>query len=329
MPDTIMGCWVDLRRNWAEFPFESTMLAADKPQLIDRVTQVLEPREETWTLFAMRDLTREQFSAMEDMPLLERSLWDNKDAAVFIRADGDAIIYVHHEDHLLIRVRANCDGMRQSVQEAKDMARLIAQTGTFAKDDRIGWLTARPQYAGTGLQVTYLMHLPMLSMMQQTKGLAARLQREHRFSLTPQTAQGEKNPACLFRLQNLFTAYDGTEKLMTAVGAVAEELTAKEDNLRRKILTHTNRSTYLDQVFRAYGILKYARRLTEAEFLGFWSKLRLGASAGLLPVSTDVVDQLLKQTAKEQLLAQMDDTMDEHAIHFIRADVVRAALNGG
>lgn len=328
MPDTILGSWVDLRRNWADFPFESTMLDADKPQLISRVTQVLEPREETWTLYLMRDMTREQFGALADMTLMDRSLRDNQDAAVFIRSDGDAMIYVHQEDHLLIRVKAIDADVTRAAQEAKGIARLITQTGAYAKDERIGWLTARPQYAGTGLQVTYLMHLPMLSMMQQLKGIAAKMSGEHRFSLSAQT-QGDKNPANLYLLKNLFTAYGGTDELTAAVSAVADELTAKEDNLRRKVLNNTSRSTYVDQVYRAYGILRYARRLTEAEFLAYWSKLRLGAMAGLLPADQDAVDSLLAQTSKNQLMQQIDSSMDEHTIHFIRADVVRAALNGG
>ena len=108
-----------------------------------------------------------------------------------------------------------------------------------------------------------------------------------------------------------------------------EKLTAKEDNLRRKVLNNTSRSTYVDQVFRAYGILRYARRLTEAEFMAYWSKLRLGAMAGLLPADKAAIDSLLAQTSKNQLMQQIDSSMDEHTIHFIRADVVRAALNGG
>lgn len=329
MNSAIMGGYVDLRRNFATLPFEPTMLDSQKNDSLSIVAKALEEREDRWTLLKMRELNRSQVLGLKEKRVVDEALVGKPDASLFLRQDEKAWIYMNMEDHVLVRSLSEGFEAGDAIRQAKDIAQAIGDQVPFAKDERIGWLTARPLYAGTGLQISFVLHLPMLSMMQQIKPLAAAMEAEHLFSLRPLSQGDDKNPSALFVLSNLFGAYDGSEKLCAAVRQAAEKLIDKELKLRERILKKAARSTYVDQVFRAYGILKYARRLTENEFLGFWSKLRLGAAVGLLPIDMDSVDQLLQSTRRSRLIEIMESPGDEHAIHFTRADVVRAALDGG
>ena len=329
MPENILRCFIDLRRNDIEFPFVTTMLDIEKQSLHNQVTDLLDERNETWTMYSLDDLDAVKRMDLEDTELVDKELLQFKDSVIFVRDDESALICINMEDHLLIRVRTERGKEKQAIREAKDIAHMLSNGNAYAKDDRIGWLTAKPQYAGTGLQLTYVMHLPMLTMMQQIKANAARINAEHRFLLISQIDFDEKNSASLYYLRNLFTAYSDSDKLLLDIEEKLNEITSKEDNLLKKILKNTSRSVYSDQIYRAYGILKYARRLTQTEFLTYWSKLRLGANAGLLPITTQLVDSLLGLTAKTLLIQQSEGVLDEHALHFNRADTVREALNGG
>lgn len=328
MNDSILTCFADLRRNYAAYPFESTMLEADRHKLTQRVIDVLEGREETWILYEARDIDLKARLALEETELADGRWLQNPAAVLLVRSDRKALICLHEQDHVLIRVAAEPDRIKAAVSEAKQIAALLAEQEPFAKDERIGWLTAKPQYAGTGVQAGFLLHLPMLAMMQQIRGLTQKVNGTKRFWLEA-VAGDEKNPGALYLLSSRFTAYSRTEALIEAALQLTEELTQKEDNLRRKVLRYATRSIYLDQIYRAWGILLYARRLTQAEFLSYWSKVRLGARAGLLPVELPAVDALLRETSAGRLVQKTDGVLDEHAIHFIRADVVRSALQGG
>ena len=329
MSENILRCFVDLRRNDIEFPFISTMLDADKQSFLNRIVDLLEEESETWTLYSLDNLDAGKRIALEDIELIDNELLQYNEANIFVKEDQTAIICINMDDHILIRVKAQYEDEQTAIHQAKDLAQVLSQGSAYAKDANIGWLTAKPQYAGTGLQLTYVLHLPMLSMMQQIKGNAAKLNAEHRFLLRSQSGTEENNEPTLYYLRNLFTAYGSSANLLQDIQGKLIELTGKEQGLRKKILKFTNRSIYSDQIFRAYGILKYARRLTQTEFLSYWSKLRLGANAGLLPLTTQFVDSLLALTTKAKLIQQSDGILDEHAIHFNRADTVRLALNGG
>lgn len=328
MPDTILYGFVDLRRNFAHLPFEPTMLDAQKGESLNIVTSALNKREETWVLHDLKKIGPQQLQGMREKDGLDETLLKKPDAPLFIRQDDQALVSLNLEDHVLVRALSHDLHIDEALSEAKEIARAIEESAPFAKDDRIGWLTARPLYAGTGLQLSYVLHLPMLSMMQQMKALMANLDSQHLFSLRPY-GQADKNPGALYVLSNMFSAYDASEKLTHAVQKMTEEISGKEIRLRQRILQQPARSVYADQVFRAYGILKYARRLTETEFLGYWSKLRLGAAVGYLPLTVTDADDLMRSTQRSNLTKLMADSADEHAIHFTRADVVRAALNGG
>ena len=56
MNDNVMRSFVDLRRNFAAYPFESTMLESDRHELTNRVISALDEQEETWILYTAADL---------------------------------------------------------------------------------------------------------------------------------------------------------------------------------------------------------------------------------------------------------------------------------
>lgn len=328
MNDNVMRSFVDLRRNFAAYPFENTMLESDRHELTNRVISALDEQEETWVLYTAGDLSAKVRMTLEDIGLVDSAWLQNKAVSLLIRNDHSALVCLHEQDHILIRVSSDPQDSLPAIKMAKAIAKVLSGALAFAKDERIGWLTAKPQYAGTGVQISYILHLPMLVMMQQIKAVEQKTNASRGFLLCSYGSE-DKNPGSLYRIGNLFTAYNSSELLGIAVRQVAHEICAKEENLRRKVLKYAARSIYLDQIYRAWGILLYARRLTQAEFLAYWSKVRLGACAGLLPPDIQTVDRLLDLTSKSKLIEQTDGVLDEHAIHFNRADTVRTALHGG
>ena len=328
MNDNVMRCHVDLRRNFAAYPFESTMLESDRHELTNRVISAMDEQEETWILYTAGELDAKAKTMLEDFDLVESDWMQNKAISLLIRNDHSALVCLHEQDHVLIRVAADPRDSLPAIRMAKGIAKALSEASAFARDERIGWLTAKPQHAGTGVQISFMLHLPMLVMMQHIKAVEQKTNATRGFFLRA-CGPEEKNPGSLYCLSNLFTAYSSSELLSNSVKQAAEEICAKEENLRRKVLKYASRSIYLDQIYRAWGTLLYARRLTRAEFLACWSKARLGACAGLLPTDIQSIDSLLDLTSKSKLIEQTDGIFDEHAIHFNRADAVRAALHGG
>lgn len=329
MTETRLGAQVVLRRNFGDQPFVSTMLDADKVACTQRISKALDALQSRWTFYPVRELSKGDLAPLAARNMLTEQVWKTPEAGLFVREDQLALVLSNVEDHVQVRVAVQGDAQEEAIREAKSIMAHIGEEWPFAQDEQLGWLTARPVLAGSGTQIVTHLHLPMLSMMQQIRGITRTLGDKQLFELSNAPGQDDKNPGALYALSSMFNAYGGTAKLAEAAENQTQEIEKREENLRSKILGRAIRSTYVDQVWRAYGTLKYARRLTEQEFLGLWSKLRLGVLAGLIPVPIETVNNLLEKASRTALHELMDGTRDEHALHFIRADVVRAELDGG
>ncbi|HSK67950.1 MAG TPA: hypothetical protein VLA21_01680, partial [Candidatus Limnocylindria bacterium] len=94
----------------------------------------------------------------------------------------------------------------------------------------------------------------------------------------------------------------------------------------QKGLSHPRGSAALDQAWRSYGIIKYARKLIPNDFLTHWSSVRLGSANGILPLTLEQADSLLPLALNGTFAAQGGDP---GTFPFRRADEVRRVLSGG
>jgi protein arginine kinase len=192
----------------------------------------------------------------------------------------------------------------------------------YAYDSRRGFLTSCPTNSGTGLRVSFLLHLPGLFL---TKTIDSVLLGASQMGISTRGFFGEHSEVVgnMFQLSNQATLgaceddfLQHTRKIILEV--ITHERTARERILNDAVIELT------DKVYRAWGILLYARMLTISEFLNLASALRFGINAGIFKEIT--IHQLNRMTltimpAHLQLFRQK--TITEERYDYERADVLR------
>jgi protein arginine kinase len=129
-----------------------------------------------------------------------------------------------------------------------------------------------------------------------------------------------------FQVSNQVTLGRGIDKLHQDVAKVLPKLIEQEREVRRTILKD-NAKGLEDRVFRAFGILSYARRINSQEALELLSQVRLGACLGILKgVDVKTVNELLvmSQPAHIQVLEKRDLKEEERDV--ARARYIRQRL---
>ncbi len=236
-------------------------------------------------------------------------------------------VAINTGEHLLIQARDRAGELQRLTDQVRQMeAALALPEHPYAYDSRFGFLSFNPVLAGSGLYVSFVMHLPMLSFLKQIKPLAEQLKQQFGCQIKPLSLYDGRNPGNLFRLSNSASFDREDEQTIRGVVAAAELIAGKESILREKAFLKTRVTPLADQAWRAYGTLRYARRLTTSDFLSLWSKTRLGALAGILPVPVSTTDQLLLYGGDSRYLA---GGAEPKTCPFHRADEVRQALSGG
>lgn len=250
-----------------------------------------------------------------------------KNAALAVNLENSLMISINLEEHLVVSSKGRNGHVEEQVQAASAVLQALTnQEHPFAIHERFGFLSYRPELSGSGLYVSYILHLPMMSFLKQVQRAMGDNHLLKDCQLKPYLTRENRNPAKLFVLTNARSHGLSEEELLAQVTQAARFLDDQESLLRQKAFHGNGDSILSDQIWRAYGVLKYARRLDEVDFLQLWSSLRLGEVAGVLPLEKGSSDRMLDLAFEVSLGL---DPAEKKNTAIMRAERVRQELHGG
>lgn len=281
---------VRLARNYYDLPFSTADAKQNAQTCVDRASQAL--TGDGYQLYLLDELPAVEQLKLIERHLISRDLLAHSDVgAALIRQDGRVSVMINEEDHLRIQSIVSGLDLTGAAEEAFRAEERLEAVCTFSFDPQLGYLTSCPTNTGTGMRASLMLHLPMLTRYKQMGNIN---QSVAKLGLTTRGIYGEGSEALgdLYQVSNQVTLGRTEEEIIEAVTAVGKQLIDMELNLRAKCLK--NQPIELkDALMRSYGLLRYAVRMGEQEFMQHWSNLRLGAALGLLPTLLPAVDELL------------------------------------
>ena len=234
-------------------------------------------------------------------------------------------LMINEEDHL--RLQTLMSGLR--LTEAYDQIdRIDEELGAhipFAYHQEFGFLTSCPTNVGTGLRASVLIHLPGLVL---TKQIGQVLQGIGQMGLTFRGLYGEGSEVIgnFFQISNQTTLGKSEEDLIEHLQKIVSKLIQIEIE-KRDVLMRDAPAVMEDKIWRAYGLLRYARSLSFDEVMNLLSGVRLGVSMNLLKglrVYTLNKMMIFAQTAHLEQAAGRTLSEAESDLH--RAAYVRRVL---
>ena len=249
----------------------------------------------------------------------------SRGTAVHLSGADPLSVMVNEEDHL--RVQSLVSGLR--IEEAwRIVDRLDEELGRelpFAYHTEFGFLTSCPTNVGTGLRASVFMHLPGLVL---TKEIGKVLQGLGQVGLTFRGLYGEGSEVVgnFFQVSNQTTLGKTEEDLVDHLDKVVRQVIQYEMHARQVLMRDALGVTE-DKIWRAYGLLRYARSLSFEELMNLLSGVRLGVSLKLLPglrVYTLNKMMIFTQPAHLEQAAGRDLPQTESDAH--RAAYVRRVL---
>ncbi|MGH7507190.1 MAG: protein arginine kinase [Longimicrobiales bacterium] len=234
-------------------------------------------------------------------------------------------VMINEEDHL--RLQALLSGLR--LQDAyRRVDRLDEELGSFlsfAYHHEFGYLTSCPTNAGTGLRASILIHLPGLVL---TKEIGRVLQGISQVGLTFRGLYGEGSEVVgnFFQISNQTTLGKSEEDLIEHLQKIAGQVIQYELNAR-KVLMRDAPTVIEDKIWRAYGLLRFARALTFDEVMNLLSGVRLGVSMNLLSgLRVYTLNKIMIYTQSAHLEQSAGHPLPEQEADLHRATYVRRIL---
>ena len=270
-----------------------------------------------------RQLLHERHLVSKELAGLEAGTEVRPGAALLVQ---DRLgVLLNEEDHLRLQGLHSGFALEATYQEVDRLDSELGQRVPFAFHPEFGYLTSCPTNVGTGLRASVLIHLPGLVL---TKEISKVLQGLGQVGLTFRGLYGEGSEVVgnFFQLSNQTTLGKSEPELLDHLGKMVRQVIEYEEEARR-VLWRDVPAIVEDKVWRAYGLLRYARNLSFEETMNLLSGVRLGVGLGLIKnAGLYALNKLLIYTQPTHLAVAEGVAPDDPDLGVRRARYVRKVL---
>ena len=188
---------------------------------------------------------------------------------------------VNDEDHITITTTFGGVNLFSANELVSKM--LSSMDIDMARDSVLGYLTANPNYVGTGLQAYVVLHLPAIDALGEMAEVVAAMAADHAdLSLYKVLSDQENESGSFYVVMNRTTLSLSEEEIADRVTAGAKFLVSKEFFAWNRIRNARDVDMH-DRLWRAWGLLRHARKLSFSEAIEAFSLVKLGSDLGVLP----------------------------------------------
>ena len=245
--------------------------------------------------------------------------------ALYISPAEQVSIMVNEEDHLRIQSLTAGFDPQGAFEQASRYDLEVGKFLEFDYDADFGYMTACPTNAGTGMRASVLIHLPGLVLTRDIDKVISRITHS---GLIVRGFYGEGSDVLgnLFQVSNQNTLGVSETEILQQITRVVREIIEAEAAARQRLMDEAA-DMIEDKIWRAYGILKYARVLTSEEVMNLLSAVRLGHAMKIIDfLNVALINELLLLSQPAHLQKYFGQEMDPNRRDFVRAQLVREKL---
>lgn len=321
---------IRLARNLAGFPFLTKCSEQQKNDIQDLVVTAINGTDMADSYVYIK---LDEGSHLEKQLLVERHLISRQHAdgdgprGAAIIPDETVAMMVNEEDHLRTQVLFSGLQLAEAWERINSLDDQLEQHLEFAFDERLGYLTACPTNVGTGIRVSVMLHLPALKLTGEIERVL-RAARDMNLAIRGLHGEGTEATGDFYQVSNQTTLGSTEEQIVEEfMETIVPKITAYELNAR-EVLVKNKKSQLEDKVYRAVGMLRYARTMSSEETLFLLSQLRMGVHMGLVTdIDLDTINELFLTTQPAHLQVISGKKLDDEQRSALRAQHIRERLN--
>ncbi len=321
MSDVVLSTRIRLARNLKQYPFPARLDRDEKKAVCSIIKETL--KEEKLTYIDMETLTPVEAVSLAEKHLISAEFASNGTGrSLLLSEEEDVSLMLCEEDHIRIQIIEPGLSLEEAYKKADRIDTVIENKLSYAFDERIGYLTQCPTDLGTGMRASVLLHLPALSKKGAVRNLTTTVAK---LGLTLRGSYGEDGEILgdIYQLSNQVTLGISEKAALQNLNSIALQIVTQEKQARAVLVKDED---FMDKIFRAYGILKSAYKLTSKELTNLISYVRLGAAEGLFDIPVEKLSALMTELQPATMNTQSETTLTRSQRDIKRAEKVREAL---
>ncbi len=322
--DVVISTSIHLARNIKQYPFPASLSLQDKLKVNSVIKEATESiNDYAFNYYEMKTLSQAEVVSLAERHLVSPEFASSRDGRALLLTEDEAVsIMLNEEDHIRLQVMYAGFALDEAYRTADKIDSQLSEKMQFAFDNRLGYLTQDPTALGTGMKASVVLHLPALVTSSQITKLITTVSKLG-LSLRGSYGEGAAAKGDLFRLSNTITLGISEKAAIENLKSIALQIAAQERIAREEIF---KAPVTEDRIFRAYGVLKYARMIDTSEFMELISLVRLGAVKGIINMDCAQIEALMIHMQPATISLSVDRPLDRVERDKLRAQLVRHNL---
>ena len=325
--DVVLSTRVRLARNLKDVPFVGHMNKKDAEAVLEKIKSIVPSLGYGLKFLRLKDMDNTTKLSLIEKHLISPEFGVDKGqiGAILINDEENICIMVNEEDHLRIQVLSSGLDLEQTLALAVEIDEKLATLVNYAFSEKYGFLTACPTNVGTGLRASVMVHLPALTLTGNSKKV---LEAANNFGMNIRGVYGEgsRSQGDEYQISNKQSLGVSEQEIIKNLKAITEKI-IEQERLARKYLGK-DQTDLADRVYRAYGTLTNARKISSDEAKELLSTVKLGVDMGIITeIDDSKVNKLILYTKPANLQIRIDKAMDTYERDIKRAEVVKQIIN--
>lgn len=326
----VLSSRIRLARNVAGFPFSHWASTGELAKVVSICSNAL---RNCRLLSGSEEIQLETRAALDLSFLMERHQISQEMAhgqtqrSVFVQSTQTLGAMVAEEDHIRLQVLLPGLNLHEAWHILSELDEDLANQLNYAYSERLGFLTACPTNVGTGMRCSVMIHLPALVMTRQIQKMINAVA-QLGMTIRGPHGEGSEIKGNLFQISNQVTLGVSELETIEKLYHITEQIVDSEKKAAAQTIEEAEEEIQ-DRVWRAFGILSSARKLTSKETLELLSPLRFGVTSGVLKeVSLETLNEIFLCTRPAHLQKRAGKPLDSKERDIVRAQFIKERLKG-
>lgn len=325
--DVVISTRIRLARNIAGIPFTNRFTPNQAENILQKIEEIIPTLGYGLKVIRMKNCDGVTKQSLVEKHMISPEFANAKPVetkAIILNEEENICIMIGEEDHLRLQVFHEGLDLENVLNLAVEIDEKLNEKLNYACHAEYGYLTACPTNVGTGMRASVMVHLPGLSL---TGNIGKVLNVVGNFGMTIRGVYGEgtQSKGDIYQISNNQTLGVSEKEIVKSLKMMTEKVIAQE-RMARKVLA-SKPLELEDTVYRAFGILTNARKLTADECMKLLSEVKLGTDLGIIKEMTDYkVKQLELYTKPANLQKYLGEALDAYARDCKRPEVIRQVL---
>ncbi|RLD15587.1 MAG: protein arginine kinase [Caldiserica bacterium] len=326
--DIIVSSRIRIARNLKNYPFpakaKKDIQKKIRDEIISKIKKISYLKKSE--IFLIEELTPTDKRFLVERHLISYDLAKSRNIGAVVIGDEEILsIMINEEDHLRLQGLNPGLNLFDTYNIVSVLDDELSKVLSYAYSEEFGYLTSCPTNVGTGLRASVLLHLPAIVKTNQINLLLESLTRVGMVA-RGFYGEGTKSLGDFFQVSNQITLGLSEREIVDKLERVVKEIIKKEREVRESFYKKEKLEVE-DKIYRSYGILKYAVRLSYQELMDKISSLRMGIGLGIkLPITVESLNRIMLLSQPAHLEERLGRVLNYTEQEIERAKLVKSFL---